>query len=175
LIAAFGFNLPNTIDIVSSRIKGSLHPIPSLNTSPKLRLSTMAPYFTTLASKTDYASLVAPIAGKTIVVAFWPGDSTSEALIAALKKLLPKSTFAKHGVVEAFCFDVYALPDLATDLDVSFVPTLMWFMDGVQDALVWHQGVSVEGESVEKGVNRVVERIKGSNEVGLDEDSDDDW
>jgi hypothetical protein len=41
--------------------------------------------------------------------------------------------------------------------------------------MVWHQGVAVEGESVEKGVNRVVERLKGSNEVGLDEDSDDDW
>jgi hypothetical protein len=135
----------------------------------------MAPYFTTLASKADYTSLAAPTAGKTLVVAFWPGDSTSDALIAALKKLLPRSTFAQHGIVEAFCFDVYALPELATDMDVSFVPMLMWFMDGVQDALVWHQGVSVAGESVEKGVSRVVERIKGSYEVGLEEDSDDDW
>jgi hypothetical protein len=116
-----------------------------------------------------------PIAGKYLVVAFWPGDHTSELLIAALKKLLPRSTFAEHGIVDAFCFDVYSLPELATDLDVSFVPTLMWFMDGVQDALVWHQGVSVAKESVEKGVSRVVERIKGSHEVGLEEDSDDDW
>jgi hypothetical protein len=136
---------------------------------------TMAPYFTTLASKTDYTSLAGPIAGKYLVVAFWPGDHTSELLIAALKKLLPRSTFAEHGIVDAFCFDVYSLPELATDLDVSFVPTLMWFMDGVQDALVWHQGVSVAKESVEKGVSRVVERIKGSHEVGLEEDSDDDW
>jgi hypothetical protein len=89
--------------------------------------------------------------------------------------LLPKSAFAEHGLVEAYCFDVYALPELATELDVTFVPTLMWYLDGVQDALVWHQGVMVEGESVEKGVNRVVERIKGSNEVGLESDSDDDW
>jgi hypothetical protein len=135
----------------------------------------MAPYFTTLASKDDYRTLVVPATGKVILVAFWPGDSTSESMITALKKLLPKSAFAEHGVVEAYCFDVYALPDLATELDVTFVPTLMWYLDGVQDALVWHQGVMVEGESVEKGVNRVVERIKGSNEVGLESDSDDDW
>jgi hypothetical protein len=32
----------------------------------------------------------------------------------------------------------------------------------------------VEGESVEKGVSRVVERMKGSYEVGA-EDSDSDW
>jgi len=133
------------------------------------------PYFTTITSKADYTSLIPPSTGKVILVAFWAGDSTSEALIASLKKLLPKSQFAEHGVVEAYCFDVYALPELATELDVSFVPTLMWLMDGVQDALVWHQGVSVEGESVEKGVGRVVERIKGSNEVGLESDSDDDW
>ncbi|KAH8692459.1 hypothetical protein GQ44DRAFT_719888 [Phaeosphaeriaceae sp. PMI808] len=60
-------------------------------------------------------------------------------------------------------------------MGVDFVPTLMWFMNGVQDPLVWHQGVRVKGESVEKGVSRVVERIKGSNEVGLEEDSDDGW
>jgi hypothetical protein len=135
----------------------------------------MAPYFTTLASKADYTSLVRPQTGKVILLAFWPGDATSDALIAALKKLLPKREFAALGVTEAYCFDVYSLPELATDLDVTFVPTLMWYMDGVMDAMVWHQGVSVEGESVEKGVKRVVERIRGSNQVGLDEDSDDDW
>jgi hypothetical protein len=135
----------------------------------------MAPYFVTLASRADYTSLVKPTTGKTILVAFWPGDRTSDALILALKKLLPKSTFAQHGIVEAYCFDVYAHPELATELDVSFVPTLMWYNDSVQDALVWHQGVQVEGESVEKGVGRIVKRIKGSNEVGLESDSDDDW
>jgi hypothetical protein len=119
----------------------------------------MAPYFTMLASKADYASLVRPQSGKVILVAFWPGDKTSTALTSALKKLLPKSDF----------------PVLAAELEITIVPTLMWFMDGVMDPMVWHQGVCVEGESVEKGVNRVVQRLKGSNEVGLDEDSDDDW
>lgn len=34
----------------------------------------------------------------------------------------------------------------------------------------------VEGESVEKGISRVVERVKGSYEVGAEmEDSDSDW
>lgn len=135
----------------------------------------MAPYFTTLASKTDYTSLLLPLTGRTLLVAYWPGDATSTALIAALKKLLPRSSFADHGIVEAFRFDVYALPDLATELDVTFVPTLMWFTDGVMDALVWHQGVMVEGESVEKGVARIVERVKGSHGVGLESDSDDGW
>ena len=58
-------------------------------------------------------------------------------------------------------------------LDVSFVPTLMWFMDGVMDAIVWHEGCAIEGESVERGVKRVVDRIKGGDIAG--EDSDDDW
>jgi hypothetical protein len=135
----------------------------------------MAPYFTTLASIADYTSLVTPATGKTILVAFWPGDKTSDALIAALEKLLPKSTFTEHGIIDAYCFDVYAHPDLATELDVCFVPMLMWYNDSVQDALVWHQGVRVGGESVEKGVERIVKRIMGSNEVGLETDSDDDW
>lgn len=77
--------------------------------------------------------------------------------------------------MDAYIFDVYALPELATELDVAFVPSLMWFLDGIMDAVVWHEGVSVEGESVEKGVKRVVERLRGSNEVGLEEDSDEDW
>jgi hypothetical protein len=135
----------------------------------------MAPYFTMLASKADYASLVRPQSGKVILVAFWPGDKTSTALTSALKKLLPKSDFPVLGITDAYCFDVYSLPELAAELEITFVPTLMWFMDGVMDPMVWHQGVCVEGESVEKGVNRVVQRLKGSNEVGLDEDSDDDW
>lgn len=134
----------------------------------------MAPYFITLASKTDYTSLVRPQTGKVLLVAYWPGDATSTALISSLKQLLPRSSFAEHGITEAYRFDVYALPDLASELDVTFVPMLMWFMDGVMDALVWHPGVQVAGENVEKGVKRVVERIKGSNEVGLD-DSDSDW
>lgn len=134
----------------------------------------MAPYFITLASKTDYTSLVLPQTGKVLLVAYWPGDAISTALINSLKSLLPRSVFAEHGITDAYRFDVYALPELASELDVTFVPMLMWYMDGVMDALVWHPGVQVEGESVEKGVKRVVERIKGSNQVGLD-DSDSDW
>jgi len=133
------------------------------------------PYFTTLSSKADYTSLILPCTGKVLLVAFWAGDSTSQDLIASLKKLLPKKDFSAHNIADAFCFDVYALPDLATELDVGFVPTLMWFTDGEMDAMVWHQGVAPAGESVEKGVARVVGRIKGSNEVGLEEDSDEGW
>jgi hypothetical protein len=76
--------------------------------------------------------------------------------------------------VDVYCFDVYALPELGTELDVTFVPTLMWFVNGVMDAIVWHEGVAIEGESVDKGVKRVVDRIKGA-EIGEEEDSDDDW
>lgn len=135
----------------------------------------MAPYFTTLTSKTDYTSLIPPSTGKVLLVAHWPGDQTSALLTNALKSQLPKSTFAEHGIVDAYIFDVYALPELATELDIAFVPSLMWFLDGIMDAVVWHEGVSVEGEGVERGVRRVVERLKGSNEVGLEEDSDEDW
>lgn len=134
----------------------------------------MAPYFTTLASKDDYKTLVTPQSGKTIVVAYWPGDATSTALRKALKEQLPRSSFLDYDITDVYCFDVYALPELASELNIDFVPTLMWFLDGTLDAVVWHEGVAVEGESVEKGVSRVVQRIKGSNEVGL-EDSDSDW
>jgi hypothetical protein len=57
-----------------------------------------------------------------------------------LKKLLPKRDFAGLGITQAFIFDVYGLPELASELGVDFVPCLMWYMDGVQDAVVWHQG-----------------------------------
>lgn len=135
----------------------------------------MAPYFTTLLSKSDYATLVRPQTGITILVAHWPNDTTSVALVSALKRLLPRRDFAALNITDAYIFDVYALPELATELDVTFVPTLMWFMDGVMDAMVWHPGVKVEGESVEKGVDRVVQRIRGSEGVGIEEGSDSDW
>ncbi|KAL5114475.1 hypothetical protein ACEQ8H_007618 [Pleosporales sp. CAS-2024a] len=137
------------------------------------------PYFTELASKAGYVpmssyydTLLKPQPGKTVLVAHWPGDATSQALIAALKKLLPKPHFAAHGLTHAYIFDVYGLPDLAAHLAIDFVPCLMWYRDGVQDALVWHQGVMVQGETIEKGVGRVVERIKGSHQLGADSDSD---
>jgi hypothetical protein len=131
----------------------------------------MAPY-TQLATKADFDTIVTPAIGKTIVIAYWPEDSTSNALVAALRKLLPPSSYAQHGVNDVFVFDAYALPELGTQLDVSFVPTLLWFVDGVQDAIVWHEGVRIEGESVEAGVKRVVDRIKGAELGGSDEDSD---
>ncbi|OAL52775.1 hypothetical protein IQ07DRAFT_610349 [Pyrenochaeta sp. DS3sAY3a] len=131
----------------------------------------MAPY-TQLATKADFDTIVTPAIGKTIVIAYWPEDSTSNALVAALRKLLPPSSYAQHGVNDIYVFDAYALPELGTQLDVSFVPTLLWFVDGVQDAIVWHEGVRIEGESVEAGVKRVVDRIKGAELGGSDEDSD---
>lgn len=136
----------------------------------------MAPYFTTLLSKSDYTTLVRPQTGITILVAHWPGDTTSLALTTSLKRLLPKRDFPTLNITDAYIFDVYALPELATELDVTFVPTIMWFMDGVMDAMVWHPGVMVEGESVEKGVERVVGRIRGSEGTGVEgEGSDSDW
>lgn len=129
--------------------------------------------FTQLASKADFDTIIKPATGKSVLVAYWPQDSTSNAVVAALRKQLPPSSYKQYGIVDIYCFDAYALPDLGTELDVSFVPTVMWFMDGVMDAIVWHQGVQIEGESVEKGVSRVVERIKGA-EIG-ESDDDSDW
>ncbi|KAF1914046.1 hypothetical protein BDU57DRAFT_558950 [Ampelomyces quisqualis] len=137
--------------------------------------TTIAPYFTPLLSKSDYTALVRPQTGITILVAHWPNDSTSAALASALTRLLPRRDFAAFNITDAYLFDVYALPELATELDVTFVPTLMWFIDGVMDAVVWHPGVSVEGESVAKGVERVVQRIRGREGVGIEEGSDSDW
>lgn len=75
--------------------------------------------------------------------------------------------------MDIYCFDVYSLPELATELDIDFVPTLMWFTDGVMDAIVWHEGVRIEGESVATGVKRVVERVKGGDITG--QDSEEEW
>ena len=51
---------------------------------------------------------------------------------------------------------------------------LTWdrFNDRVQDALVWHDGVRIEGEKVSGGVQRVLSRIA---ESGLEEDGGDAW
>ena len=46
------------------------------------------------------------------------------------------------------------------------------FNDRVQDALVWHDGVRIEGEKVSGGVQRMLARIA---EAGLEEDGDDAW
>jgi hypothetical protein len=122
----------------------------------------------------EYNTNIRTAAGKTVLLAYWPEDSTSNAVVDALRTQLPSSSYEQYGVVDIYCFDAYSLPDLGTELDVSFVPMLMWFMDGVMDAIVWHEGVAVEGESVGKGIKRVVDRIKGA-EIGDEEDSDEDW
>ena len=51
---------------------------------------------------------------------------------------------------------------------------LTWgrFNDRVQDSLVWHDGVRIEGEKVSGGVQRVLSRIA---ESGLEDDGDDAW
>jgi hypothetical protein len=136
-------------------------------------------HLTQLNSKAEYDACIKSATGKSVLLAYWPEDALSNKVVAALRSQLPSSDYAQHNVVDVYCFDVYALPELGTELDVTFVPTLMWFMDGIMDAIVWHEGVAVEGESVEKGIKRVVDRIKRA-EVGKDDeeeeaDSDDDW
>jgi hypothetical protein len=131
-------------------------------------------HLTQINSKAEYAACIKNATGKSVLLAYWPEDSLSNSVVAALRNQLPSSSYEQHSVVDVYCFDVYALPEVGTELDVTFVPTLMWFMDGVMDDIVWHEGVAIEGESVDKGVKRVVDRIKGA-EIGEEEDSDDDW
>lgn len=130
-------------------------------------------HFSQITNLAEYAACIKATAGKTVLLAYWPEDETTNEVATALQKLLPSSSYEQYDVVDIYCFDMYSLPDLGNMLDVSFVPTLMWFMDGVMDAIVWHEGCAIEGESVEKGVKRVVDRIKGGDIAG--EDSDDDW
>ncbi|KAG9185521.1 hypothetical protein G6011_06452 [Alternaria panax] len=130
-------------------------------------------HFSQITSIAEYAACIKATAGKTVLLAYWPEDETTNEVATALQKLLPSTSYEQYDVVDIYCFDMYSLPDLGNLLDVSFVPTLMWFMDGVMDAIVWHEGCAIEGESVEKGVKRVVDRIKGGDIAG--EDSDDDW
>jgi hypothetical protein len=129
--------------------------------------------FSQITNLAEYITKIKIASGKTLLLAYWPEDSLSNSVVDALRKQLPSESYEQYGVVDIYCFDVYSLPELGTELDVSFVPMLMWFTDGDMDAIVWHEGVAVEGESVEKGVKRVVDRVKGA-EIG-DEDSDDDW
>jgi hypothetical protein len=128
---------------------------------------------TQITNLAEYLAYIKVTAGKTVLLAYWPQDSTSNEVIIALQNLLPPSSYAEHDVVDVYCFDMYSLPELGTELDISFVPTLMWFNDGVMDPIVWHEGVAIPGETVEKGVKRVVDRVKGGDIAG--EDSDDDW
>ncbi|KAF2626601.1 hypothetical protein BU25DRAFT_411573 [Macroventuria anomochaeta] len=117
-----------------------------------------------------YETYVKNATGKIILACFWPEDKTSRILINQLTKRLPDiKNLEVQGV---YSLDVYSLPKIAEELDITFVPTLMWFNDRVQDALVWHDGVRMEGEKVSGGVQRVLSRIA---ESGLQDDGDDAW
>lgn len=128
---------------------------------------------TQLTSLAEYVACIKATAGITVLLAYWPQDPVSNEVIAALQKLLPPSSYGQYGVVDVYCFDMYSLPELGVELDITFVPTLMWFSEGIMDPVVWHEGVAIPGETVEKGVKRVVDRVKGGDIAG--EDSDDDW
>ncbi|KAJ8108481.1 hypothetical protein OPT61_g8144 [Boeremia exigua] len=130
------------------------------------RTITITPLPDTLA----YETHIKHATGKTVLACYWPEDKTSRLLITALTKRLPD--FAALGVVGVYTLDVYSLPKIAEELDVTFVPTLMWFNDCVQDALVWHDGVRIEGEKVSGGVQRIISRIA---EAGLADDDDEAW
>ncbi|KAJ4330565.1 hypothetical protein N0V87_009870 [Didymella glomerata] len=117
-----------------------------------------------------YETYIKAATGKIILACFWPEDKTSRILINQLTKRLPE--IENLGVVGVYSLDVYSLPKIAEELDITFVPTLMWFNDRVQDALVWHDGVRIEGEKVSGGVQRILSRIA---EAGLGDDEDDAW
>ncbi|KAL6703700.1 hypothetical protein ACN47E_009394 [Coniothyrium glycines] len=130
-------------------------------------------HLTQINTKDEFTLCIKATAGKTVLLAYWPEDETSNKVVDALREQLPQSSYAQHQIVDMYCFDVYSLPELAAELDIDFVPTLMWFTDGVMDAIVWHEGVSIEGESVATGVKRVVDRVKGGDITG--EDSEEEW
>lgn len=131
-------------------------------------------HLTQINTKAEYQALIKCTRGKTILLAFWPEDSTSNLVVRTLQSLLPRSSYEDYGLVDIYCFDVYSVTDLAAELEVTFVPTVMWFVDGVMDAIVWHEGVRIGGESVEKGVERVVDRVKGGV-MDAEMDSDEEW
>lgn len=93
----------------------------------------MATPYTQLTSKADFDSYVKAAGGNVILIAFSPGDATSDALVEALHTQLPPSAYSQAGVHDVYCFDAYVLAELATELDVTFVPTLMWFGQGIMD------------------------------------------
>ncbi|UPX19793.1 uncharacterized protein EKO05_0010044 [Ascochyta rabiei] len=133
----------------------------------------MAPFQTEVIPLPDdlaWETYVKNATGKIILACYWPEDKTSRILINQLTKRLPD--IKSLGVTGVYSLDVYSLPKIAEELDVTFVPTLMWFDDRIQDALVWHDGVRVEGEKVSGGVQRVLSRIA---ESGMENDGGDAW
>lgn len=71
-----------------------------------------------------YETYIKSATGKIILACFWPEDKTSRLVISALEKRLPE--IQRLGVKGVYSLDVYSLPKIAEELDVTFVPTLMW-------------------------------------------------
>ena len=77
-----------------------------------------------LADELAYETYIKNATGKVILACFWPEDKTSRILINQLTKRLPE--IKDLGVTGVYSLDVYSLPKIAEELDVTFVPTLMW-------------------------------------------------
>ncbi|KAI2474430.1 hypothetical protein Ptr902_14151 [Pyrenophora tritici-repentis] len=103
-------------------------------------------HLTQITNMIEFAACIKSTAGKTLLLAYWPEDAMSNEAVAALQKLLPASEYEKYNVVDIYCFDMYSLPELGALLDVSFVPTLYWFQDGVQDPIEWHEEYRLRGK-----------------------------
>jgi hypothetical protein len=71
-----------------------------------------------------YETYVKNATGTILLACFWPEDKTSRILITALNKRMAQ--MKSLGVVGVYSLDVYSLPKIAEELDVTFVPTLMW-------------------------------------------------
>ena len=87
----------------------------------------MPPSLTTVQPLPDelaYETYIKNATGKIILACFWPEDKTSRILIQQLTKRLPD--ISALGVTGVYSLDVYSLPKIAEELDVTFVPTLMW-------------------------------------------------
>ena len=71
-----------------------------------------------------YETSIKNATGTIILACYWPEDKTSRILINQLTKRLPE--IKDLGVVGVYSLDVYSLPKIAEELDITFVPTLMW-------------------------------------------------
>jgi hypothetical protein len=87
----------------------------------------LAPFQTAVIPLPDelaYETYVKNATGTILLACFWPEDKTSRILITALNKRMAQ--MKSLGVVGVYSLDVYSLPKIAEELDVTFVPTLMW-------------------------------------------------
>lgn len=71
-----------------------------------------------------YETYIKNATGKIVLACYWPEDKTSRILINQLAKRLPD--MKSLGVTGVYSLDVYSLPKIAEELDITFVPTLMW-------------------------------------------------